>query len=114
MDEHARHSRVEGERRGTPVPQWEVFVREDETDPLRHVGSVTATDADEAADHASRLFGWYAADLWTCPADSVERYSTRPLSGSEADADLEPESDAGESEPSVHDERDGTPRVTDS
>ncbi|MCU4741327.1 Htur_1727 family rSAM-partnered candidate RiPP [Halobacteria archaeon AArc-m2/3/4] len=129
MVEKARRSRVDddGERRGTPIPQWEVFVREDETDPLRHVGSVAATDAAEAADHASRLFGWYAADLWVCPADAVERYSTRPLSESESGAGSEQEageaphetgSDAetgsgSKSEPRVYEETEGTPRVND-
>ncbi|MFP9191179.1 Htur_1727 family rSAM-partnered candidate RiPP [Natronosalvus vescus] len=80
MDERTRWSKVAGDRRGTPIPQWEVFQREQRTSPLQHVGSVTAYDADRAVDHATSLFGATAEDLWLCPADAIERYSTRPLS----------------------------------
>ncbi len=80
MVEHAHRSKVAGNRRGTPLPQWEVFLRDERTEPLRHVGSVAASSADGAVEHAAALFDWHAADLWVCPAESVERYSSRPLS----------------------------------
>ena len=73
-----RRSQDEAERRGTPVPEWEVFVRGERTEPLHHVGSVAAATAEEAHEQASSLFDWHAVDLWLCPAESVERYTTRP------------------------------------
>src|SRR6056297_2527476 len=79
MVEKARRSLVESDERGNPTPQWEVFVRAEAADPMRHVGSVAAASATEAHEHASRLFGWDAADVWLCPAEAVERYSTRGL-----------------------------------
>lgn len=72
----ARRERVERTDRRSPVLQWEVFVRDSETDPLRHVGNVAAHSAAEAHEHATRLFGWYAVDVWLCPADAVERFTT--------------------------------------
>ncbi|MUV57397.1 rSAM-partnered protein, Htur_1727 family [Halogeometricum rufum] len=59
--------------------EWEVFVRGDDDDPLRHVGSVSAPSADVAHEQATKLFAWYADDLWLCPADAVRRYSTHDL-----------------------------------
>ncbi|ADQ69014.1 phenylacetic acid degradation protein B [Halogeometricum borinquense DSM 11551] len=59
--------------------EWEVFVREDDDDALRHVGSVSAPSADIAYEQATKLFGWYANDIWVCPADAVCRYSTHTL-----------------------------------
>jgi rSAM-partnered protein len=79
MVEKARRSPVESDERGNPTRQWEVFVRDEADDPMRHVGSVAAASGTEAHEHASRLFGWYAADVWLCPADAVVRYSTRGL-----------------------------------
>ncbi|ELZ04800.1 phenylacetic acid degradation B [Natrialba chahannaoensis JCM 10990] len=108
MVEKARRKPVDSEGRETPVPQWEVFVRDDQDEPLRHVGSVAATDADDAVDHAARLFGWYAEDLWVCPAAAVERRSTRPL-----EADRPAEADSDSAEPRVYEETEGTPQVTD-
>jgi rSAM-partnered protein len=107
MVETARRSKIEEQRRGTPMARWEVFVRDEPTEPLRHVGDVAATDAETAVEHASRLFAWYADDLWVCPADAVARYSTRPLST----AETEPEPVS--SEPRVYEETEGTPRVND-
>ncbi|WP_254863059.1 Htur_1727 family rSAM-partnered candidate RiPP [Halovivax gelatinilyticus] len=63
--------------RETMAPQWEVFVRGERTESLRHVGSVSAVDATDARQHATRLFGWDAIDLWCCPAASVERLTSR-------------------------------------
>ncbi|QLG47619.1 Htur_1727 family rSAM-partnered candidate RiPP [Natrinema halophilum] len=79
MEETPRRSTVPGDERGNPAPQWEVFVRTEAGEPMRHVGSVAAANGTEAHEHASRLFGWYAADVWLCPARAVERYSTRGL-----------------------------------
>lgn len=72
--------------------EWELFVREQEADPLRHVGSVTAPTAEIAHEQASKLFGWYATDIWVCPADEMHRFATHDL-----DADAEPAtSDSGD------------------
>lgn len=88
MVEKARRTRVGDEPRGGESREWEVFVREDCADPLQHVGSVTAPSAEVANEQASRLFAWYAEDLWLCPADELRRYSTHSL-GEDAGADPE-------------------------
>lgn len=59
--------------------EWEVFVREQESAPLRAVGSVTAPTPDAAYDLASDLFAWHATELWLCPADEVVRYADHDL-----------------------------------
>ena len=59
--------------------EWEVFVRADEAESLCHVGSLSAPSADVAYERATRLFAWYATDIWLCPARDVHRYSTRTL-----------------------------------
>lgn len=79
MVEKEDRSRVGEAPRGDPTREWEVFVREDDEEPLRHVGSVSAPDAEVAREQSSRLFGWYADDLWLCPADEVRRFSTHDL-----------------------------------
>ena len=58
---------------------WEVFVREDATEPLRHVGSVEGPSADVAGEHAEQLFGWSAETLWLCPTDETRRYTSNTL-----------------------------------
>ena len=86
MVEKAQRTRVDrGAARDTertcsedPI-EWEVFVRDDTSDPVRHVGSVTATNVERAREHSARLFAWYADDLWLCPADDLVRYSTHSL-----------------------------------
>mgnify|MGYP000215079648 CR=1 FL=1 len=65
--------------RGATSREWEVFVRDEAPAPLRHVGSVTAPSVDVAYEQASRLFAWYASDVWLCPADEVARFSTHDL-----------------------------------
>lgn len=55
---------------------WEVFQRDDDGRPMRHVGRVRAEDADAAHEHASRLFAWHAPEVWVCPAAAVTRFST--------------------------------------
>ena len=89
MVEKARRSRVASDERGNPTPQWEVFVRNEAGDPMQHVGSVAAASATDAHEHASRLFGWYAVDMWVCPAGEVERFSTRGLESNADDADAD-------------------------
>ncbi|UTF52343.1 Htur_1727 family rSAM-partnered candidate RiPP [Natronosalvus rutilus] len=113
MVESIRRERVAGDRRGTPLPQWEVFLRENRDKRLHHVGSVSATSAEEAVENASRLFGRYAADLWVCPAEAVGRYSTRPLSTASCSPDEAPDREVS-SKPRVSEESDGVPRVNDS
>jgi rSAM-partnered protein len=84
--------------------RFEVFVREAESDPLRHVGTVAAPTPDAAHEEASKLFAWYARDVWVCPAAEVSRYSAASLAG---DADAE-----GADEPRVYEETEGTPTVS--
>ncbi|AFO58596.1 MULTISPECIES: Htur_1727 family rSAM-partnered candidate RiPP [Natrinema] len=116
MVEKARRSAVESDERGNPTRQWEVFIRNEEGAPMRHVGSVAAASGTEAHEHASRLFGWYAADIWLCPADDVERYSTRGLAET---AEERPDEGAGDGddsdgkgeEPRVYEETAGASEV---
>lgn len=121
MVEKARRERVDADERGNPTRQWEVFLREEPGDPLRHVGSVAAGSETEAHEHASRLFGWYAVDVWVCPADAVGRYSTRGFDESEQpdgdggdDTDTDGDGDADDSddeEPRVYKETAGASEV---
>ncbi|MFB6301243.1 MAG: Htur_1727 family rSAM-partnered candidate RiPP [Haloferacaceae archaeon] len=76
---HARRSAVGDHPRGGEGREWEVFVREEPSAPMRHVGSVTASTADLAHERAARLFAWTATDLWLCPADETRRFSTHDL-----------------------------------
>lgn len=109
MVEKARRSPIESDERGNPTRQWEVFVRDEAGDPMRHVGSVAAASGAEAHDHASRLFGWYAVDVWLCPADAVERYSTRGLA--EAAGDRSDEASDDDDDESDDDDTSKEPRV---
>ncbi|WP_394742407.1 Htur_1727 family rSAM-partnered candidate RiPP [Natronococcus roseus] len=105
MVEKTVRSRVDGQSLGSS-PRWEVFVRDEASDPLTYAGSVVAADGETAHEHASRLFGWYAVEVWVCPADDVERYSSRenePDDGSRAPGDG--------TEPRVYEETEGTPRA---
>lgn len=63
--------------------EWELFVREEATGPLRHVGSVSARTAGVAREQAESLFGWTAESMWLCPADEVRRVGGRSLDGAE-------------------------------
>ncbi|WP_418286406.1 Htur_1727 family rSAM-partnered candidate RiPP [Halorubrum sp. DTA46] len=90
--------------------RFEVFVREEESDPLRHVGTVAAPTPDIAHEEASKLFAWYARDVWVCPAEETHRYSAESL----ADDDRSPEAESAPSddgEPRVYEETEGTPTV---
>ncbi|MFB6271044.1 MAG: Htur_1727 family rSAM-partnered candidate RiPP [Halobacterium sp.] len=77
-------TRVTDAPRSATGREWEVFVREGDDDPLKHVGSVTAATADAAHEHASRLFEWAARDVWLCPADETRRYTTHTLGDEDA------------------------------
>jgi rSAM-partnered protein len=97
--------------------RFEVFVREAESDPLRHVGTVAAPTPDAAHEEASELFAWYARDVWVCPAAEVSRYSAESLADegdSEADeGDSEAAEGAdGTDEPRVYEETEGTPTTS--
>lgn len=67
---------VDTDEHGDDGELWEVFQRDDDGRAMRHVGRVRAEDADEAHEHASRLFAWYAPEVWVCPAGAVTRFST--------------------------------------
>lgn len=75
MVEKARRAKVERPRPDAD-PAWEVFARDDEGDSLRYVGTVRAEEADEAHQEATRLFCWYAHDVWVCPAEEMRKFST--------------------------------------
>ena len=96
--------------------RFEVFVRDEESDPLRHVGTVAAPTPDAAHEEASELFAWYARDVWVCPAAAVSRYSAESLADGETNAngeaadDDEPPADTGE--PRVYEETEGTPTAS--
>lgn len=59
--------------------EWELFVREEPSTPLKHVGSIRAPTPALAREQAEQLLGWGADDLWLCPADETERYTANPL-----------------------------------
>lgn len=92
--------------RSTDGRRFEVFIREEEADPLRHVGTVTAPTPDAAHEEASTLFAWYARDVWVCPADEMHRYSAESLA-----AESDDDTTAGDDEPRVYEETEGTPNV---
>lgn len=76
MVKKARRGRISDDPGSGDVPSWEVFIRDTEDDPVEHVGQVTAQTADEAHEEVSRLFAWFADDVWICPANEVVHYST--------------------------------------
>ncbi|WP_411963033.1 Htur_1727 family rSAM-partnered candidate RiPP [Haloferax sp. YSMS24] len=85
-DDPRRKPRIDGSR------QWEVFIRENDADPMRHVGSVSAPSAELATEQATTLFGFAAASVWLCPADEVRRLGGNDLAEkARADAATEPE-----------------------
>ncbi|RLM66987.1 rSAM-partnered protein [Halorubrum sp. Atlit-8R] len=99
--------------------RFEVFVREAESDPLRHVGTVAAPTPDVAHEEASKLFAWYARDVWVCPAAEVSRYSAESLAGDADEADgkaADPDGTDDEAadadEPRVYEETEGTPTAS--
>lgn len=80
MVEKPEREKVPSGRRAPDGREWEVFVRDEASSPLRHVGSVRAVDPDDAHRSASRLFGWFARDVWVVPADEVHRYVSDSIS----------------------------------
>ncbi|GAA0715913.1 rSAM-partnered protein [Halorubrum trapanicum] len=98
--------------------RFEVFVREEESDPLRHVGTVAAPTPDVAHEEASKLFAWYARDVWVCPAAEVSRYSAESLANDEPEASGNSEAAGGSEaaddadEPRVYEETEGTPTAS--
>lgn len=79
MVEKAHRAMIGNYPRDASEQEWEVFIREGRDEPLRHVGSITAPDNEMAHEQASRLFAWYATDVWVCPVDAIARYSTHDL-----------------------------------
>ena len=71
--------------RGETTPEWEVFLREERTEPLRHVGSVSAPSVAVAREQATDLFGWTAHTLWLCQADDVARFTDRDMGSVEGE-----------------------------
>lgn len=69
--------------------EWEVFVREADEHGPRYVGSVTAPDVDVAYEQATRLFAWFAEDVWLAPAGDVHRFSTHELDDDAESAPIE-------------------------
>ena len=92
--------------------RFEVFVREEESDPLRHVGTVAAPTPDAAHEEASKLFAWYARDVWVCPAAEVSRYSAASLADEETEASGDSAASADADEPRVREETEGTPAAS--
>ncbi|AGB37255.1 Htur_1727 family rSAM-partnered candidate RiPP [Natronococcus occultus] len=110
MVEKPIRSKVENERASaSTTPRWEVFVRDAETESLSYVGTVVAPDEDAAHERASRLFGWYAVDIWLCPAADVVRYSAQDGTDGVNAADGTASEDTRE--PRVYEETEGTPGV---
>lgn len=80
MVEKPERAKVPSGRRAPEGREWEVFLRNDGDSPLRHVGSVRAQNPDQAHESATRLFGWYATDIWVVAADDVHRFAAESLS----------------------------------
>ncbi len=76
--------RIDDDDRAPSGREFEVFVRSDGTDPMRHAGSVRAADVDGAYELASRLFAWHADDVWICPSAEMTRYTTHDLAANAA------------------------------
>ncbi|MFC7185883.1 Htur_1727 family rSAM-partnered candidate RiPP [Halorubrum yunnanense] len=110
MVEKTDRTAESGGPRSADGRRFEVFVREAEGDPLRHVGTVAAPTPDVAHEEASKLFAWYARDVWVCPAEETHRYSAESLAADDGSADEVPESPDGD-EPRVYEETEGTPTV---
>ncbi|MFC4450186.1 Htur_1727 family rSAM-partnered candidate RiPP [Halorussus aquaticus] len=74
MVEKARRAKVE-ESRPDADPAWEILARDEADDPPRYVGTVRAADAEAAHEEATRLFCWYAHEVWVCPAREIRKFS---------------------------------------
>jgi rSAM-partnered protein len=112
MVEKTNRTGGSGGPRSADGRRFEVFVREEEADPLRHVGTVAAPTPDAAHEEASKLFAWYARDVWVCPAEETHRYSAESLADGERASDGGSGSEGdGADEPRVYEETEGTPTV---
>ncbi|MFB6210769.1 MAG: Htur_1727 family rSAM-partnered candidate RiPP [Halobacteriales archaeon] len=96
MDEQGSRSRAEAaeQPRSATEQEWEVFLRETVSDPVQHVGSVTAPSSEIAHEQAEQLFDRFARDIWLCPADAVHRYSVTSMTASPAGTSTDTESNA--------------------
>ncbi|WP_134670337.1 Htur_1727 family rSAM-partnered candidate RiPP [Halorussus marinus] len=83
MVEKARRAKV-GPARADPDRTWEVFARDEAGDDPRYVGRVRAGDADAAHAEASRLFCWYAAEVWVVPSAAIRTYAVDAAGESES------------------------------
>jgi rSAM-partnered protein len=79
MVERPERSRIDDGERAPTGREWEVFVREAGEEPMVHAGSVRARSAETAHELASRLFAWYATDIWVCPAEAMSRFTAHDL-----------------------------------
>jgi 1,2-phenylacetyl-CoA epoxidase PaaB subunit len=53
---------------------WEVFARQDQSIPIRHIGRVDAANVDDAVVFAYTLYEeWRWADMFIVPQRSLER-----------------------------------------
>jgi rSAM-partnered protein len=89
MVEKTDRKRVGGHPREDTHREWEVFVRDETSDPVRHVGSITAPDLDTAYEQSTKLFAWFVEDVWLCPAEAMGRFSTHDLDAEATDATIE-------------------------
>ncbi|MFB6187066.1 MAG: hypothetical protein ABEI06_01470 [Halobacteriaceae archaeon] len=64
---------------------WEIFIAEESDEQAKHMGSVVATNPDEAYREATRMFGWYVAEIWVTPLTEMTKYKQTQES-----ADAEP------------------------
>lgn len=87
MVETTDRRRVKERPRSSTATEYEVFVRESGESPMRHVGSVTAGSPEGAHEHASKLFGWFATDVWVCPADAMTRFAGETIDDEAVPAD---------------------------
>jgi rSAM-partnered protein len=116
MVEKTDRTAESGGPRAADGRRFEVFVREEEADPLRHVGTVAAPTPDVAHEEASKLFARYARDVWVCPAEETHRYSAESLAADDRSTDAEPVSpdesaSPNDAESRAYEETEGTPTV---
>lgn len=110
MVETTNRTGGDGGTRSANGRRFEVFVRDAVDDPLRHVGTIEAPTPDAAHEEASKLFAWYARDVWVCPAAETYRYSVASLAEDESGSTASTARN-DESEPRVYEETEGTPGV---
>jgi len=91
--------------RGDTSREWEVFYRESESEPLTHVGSVSAPTVAVAREQAATLFGHAAAALWLCPADETVRLQASALGVGEGEQTAGPAADGCDDTPTMDADR---------